>query len=141
MRLFELLCSLTTRKPFYRKGRWTRCATIAQSVEQPPCKRQVGSSILPGGFSARVFLQEESGAVLLARDLTELDIEARGEAQGLRVQWDEGGGPDSILPSHLADDELRVAADEIRARRAAVPFQISQTPQQQEEAVIVRNVV
>src|SRR2546427_12609810 len=49
MRLFELLCSLTTRKPFYRKGRWTRYATIAQSVEQPPCKRQVGSSILPGG--------------------------------------------------------------------------------------------
>src|SRR2546428_635895 len=49
MKLFELLCSLTTRKPFYRKGRWTRYATIAQSVEQPPCKRQVGSSILPGG--------------------------------------------------------------------------------------------
>src|SRR5256712_11164843 len=49
MRLFELLCSLATRKPFYRKGRWTRYATIAQSVEQPPCKRQVGSSILPGG--------------------------------------------------------------------------------------------
>src|SRR5213594_3534818 len=49
MRLFELLCSLTTRKPFYRKGRWTRYATIAQSVEQPPCKRQVGSSILPSG--------------------------------------------------------------------------------------------
>src|SRR3989442_13603669 len=49
MRLSELLCSLATRKPFYRKGRWTRYATIAQSVEQPPCKRQVGSSILPGG--------------------------------------------------------------------------------------------
>ena len=27
-----------------------RPATIAQSVERPPCKRQVGSSILPGGF-------------------------------------------------------------------------------------------
>src|SRR2546427_9881357 len=114
------------RKRFYRNVPSARGATIAQSVEQPPCKRQVGSSILPGGFSARVFLQEESGAVLLARDLTELDIEARGEAQGLRVQWDEVGCPDSILPSHFADDELRVAADEIRARRAALPIQISQ---------------
>src|SRR3989442_15797175 len=129
MRLFTSRQRLTRAETFYRKGRWTPCATIAQSVEQPPCKRQVGSSILPGGFSARVFLQEESGAVLLARDLTELDIEARGEAQGLRVQWDEVGCPDSILPSHLADDELRVAADEIRARRAALPIQISQMPQ------------
>src|SRR3989442_14809178 len=54
MRLFELLCSLTTRKPFYRKGRWTRYATIAQSVEQPPCKRQGGSSILPGGSATNL---------------------------------------------------------------------------------------
>src|SRR5207249_54203 len=37
------------RKPFYRKAQWAPRATIAQSVEQPPCKRQVGSSILPGG--------------------------------------------------------------------------------------------
>src|SRR6266566_4703422 len=38
-------------KRFYRNVPSARRATIAQSVEQPPCKRQVGSSILPGGFS------------------------------------------------------------------------------------------
>src|SRR2546428_9649920 len=52
MRLFTSRQRLTRAETFYRKGQWTPCATIAQSVEQPPCKRQVGSSILPGG-SAR----------------------------------------------------------------------------------------
>src|SRR6266852_1498791 len=106
MRLFRVAARSATRKPFYRKGRWTRCATIAQSVEQPPCKRQVGSSILPGGSSARVFLQEESGTVLFTGDFTELDVEARGKAYGLGMQRDEVRRPYSVCPSHLADDEL-----------------------------------
>src|SRR5207244_12962466 len=40
-------------KRFYRNVPSARRATIAQSVEQPPCKRRVGSSILPGGFVLR----------------------------------------------------------------------------------------
>src|SRR2546422_9260899 len=50
MRLFTSRCRGLARKPFYRKGQWAAGETIAQSVEQPPCKRQVGSSILPGGY-------------------------------------------------------------------------------------------
>src|SRR5881409_2826416 len=45
MRLFTSRQGRLARKPFYRKGQWAARATIAQSVEQPPCKRQVGSSI------------------------------------------------------------------------------------------------
>ncbi len=36
-------------KSFYRWRRWAGGATLAQPVEHPPCKRKVGSSILPGG--------------------------------------------------------------------------------------------
>lgn len=43
-------------KPFNEVGSSVTRATIAQSVEQPPCKRQVGSPILPGGFSSASLL-------------------------------------------------------------------------------------
>src|SRR5439155_25164582 len=49
MRFFRRTPIPSPRKCFERHSPSARRATIAQSVEQPPCKRQVGSSILPGG--------------------------------------------------------------------------------------------
>ena len=102
-----------SRKPFYRKPPWARCATLAQPVEQPPCKRQVGSSILPGGFDSEVLhlFQKEPGRVPLPGHLSELDIEPCGKARRLVAKSAKMRRLHAVLSAHLPNHELGVAAD------------------------------
>src|SRR5438132_6116059 len=121
-----------SRKPFYRKPPWARCATLAQPVEQPPCKRQVGSSILPGGFDSEPFrlFQKEPGRVPLPGHLSELDIEPSGNAGRLVAKAAKMCRLHAVLSAHLPNHELGVAADQIRATITVLPVEIVQVPQQ-----------
>src|SRR2546426_3186303 len=48
--------------------------------------------------------------------------------------------PPPIPPAHLADDELRIAADWIRPVGPSAAIQVSQVPQKENETVIFRDV-
>src|SRR3989475_11481974 len=119
-----------SRKPFYRKPPWARCATLAQPVEQPPCKRQVGSSILPGGFDSEPFrlFQKEPGRVPLPGHLSELDIEPSGNTGRLVAQTANRRRLHSVHSTHLPNHELRDAAHQILAPLTVLPVQPIQVP-------------
>src|SRR6266699_5519602 len=115
-------------KRFYRNVPSARRATIAQSVEQPPCKRQVGSSILPGGFrlpfimeaSCALPFEQESRLVAAPGDLLEGDVELRGQRFGLRVQGPKVVRLDAVAPLHLSDHQLRVPMDRVGSSPAGL---------------------
>src|SRR6266702_8948585 len=63
MILFTTVHSRKCPETLLQEAPMARPATIAQSVERPPCKRQVGSSILPGGFvSMALFILRVAGS-------------------------------------------------------------------------------
>src|SRR6266705_2985513 len=124
-------------------------ATIAQSVEQPPCKRQVGSSILPGGFRgpcpprivSALWLEEESCLVTATRHLPEDDVELCGEGFGLRVQRPKVVRLDAVAALHLSDHQLRVPMDNVGPSPAGLRFDLAKPPQQEDQRGVLRDVV
>src|SRR5207245_897294 len=132
-----------SRKPFYRKPPWARCATLAQPVEQPPCKRQVGSSILPGGFDSeplRLF-QKEPGRVPLSGYLSELDIEPCGNAGRLVAKAAKMRSSHTVLSAHLPNHEFGITADQIRPPLTVLPVEVVQVPQQKNQTEVLGDVV
>src|SRR6266545_3896390 len=122
MILFARRAAESSAKTLLHESSMGSRATIAQSVEQPPCKRQVGSSILPGGFRvppslntvSSFRLQEESRFVMATRDLLECNVELCGERLGLRVQRPKVVHLDAVAALHLSDHQLRVSVDHVR---------------------------
>src|SRR2546421_2914755 len=112
----------------------------------PTLPERIEQSGPPISFGARVpwtdsRLEEESRRILFSRHPFEFHVESGTEARRLSMQRDQVGCRHPVLSPHLADHELRIAADPIGVSRTSLPLEFLEVAKQEDEALIFRNVV
>src|SRR3989440_1521373 len=86
-------------------------------------------------------LEQESRRILFSRHPFEFHVESGSEARRLSMQRHQVRCRHPILSPHLADHELRIAADPIRVPQTSLPLEFLEVAKQEDEALIFRNVV
>jgi len=112
----------------------------------PTLPERIEQSGPPISFGARVpwtdsRLEQESRRILFSRHPFEFHVEGGSEARRLSMQRHQVRCRHPILSPHLADHELRIAADSIRLSRTSLPLEFLEVAKQEDEALIFRNVV
>src|SRR5437870_5928099 len=98
-----------------------------------------GPSLASVGRVSRI--EEESRRILFSRHPFEFHVEGGTEAQRLSMQRHQVGFRHPVLSPHLADDELRIAADQIGVPRTYLPLEFLEVAKQEDEPLIFCNVV
>src|SRR5256885_6779180 len=86
-------------------------------------------------------LEEESRRILFSRHPLEFHVESGTEARRLPVQRHQVRCRHPVLSPHLADHELRIAADPVGVPRPSLPLEVLEVSKQEDEALIFRDVV
>src|SRR6266566_2413445 len=98
-----------------------------------------GPSLASVGRISRI--EEESRRVLFSRHPFEFHVEGGTEARRLSMQRHQVGFRHPVLSPHLADHELRIAADQIGVPRTTLPLEFPEVAKQEDEPLIFCNVV
>src|SRR5207247_9788543 len=94
-----------------------------------------GPSLACVGRISRI--EEESRGILFSRHPFEFHVEGGTEVRRLSVQRHQVGFRHPVLSPHLADHELRVAADQICVTRTSLPLEFVYVAKQEDEPLIV----